>query len=99
MVQPINDGVLLEVIDKGLSAIGTNAKQALWHCLEKDFEFDQNKVPENLEAFGDTLKDFFGLGYCFLDALFRQYLGEATGEDLQGYKTFGDCVRSLRKKA
>jgi hypothetical protein len=99
MPQSITNEIILEVIDKGLSVIGNNAKQALWFCLERDFKFDRSKVPENLEAFEGTLKGFFGLGYSFLDTLFRQYLREATGEDLQSCETFAECVRVLRKKA
>src|SRR5665647_460858 len=99
MSQLITDEIILDVIDKGFNLLGENPKQALWFCLEKDFRFDRQKVPENLEAFEETLKGFFGLGYNFLEAHFRQQLHKATGEDLQGYKTFADCIRGLRKKA
>ena len=98
MSQLLTDKMILDTIDKGLNLLGENPKQALWFCLEKDFKFDRNKVPENLEAFEETLKGFFGLGYTFLEALFRQQLQKATGEDLQVYKTFSDCVQGLRKK-
>jgi len=98
MSKPVTDEIILGAIDKGLSALGDNPKQALWYCLERDFKFNRNEVPENLEAFEETLKNFFGLGYSFLDLLFRQYLQDATGEDLHSYKTFADCIRGLRKK-
>ena len=98
MPKPIDDGLILEVIDRGLSSLGERPKQALWYCLEKDFKFNHSKVPENMEAFEETLKDFFGLGYRFLECLFRKYLQEATGEDLKNYKTFAECVNVLRRK-
>jgi hypothetical protein len=99
MPQPVTDEIILDVIDKGFSALGDSPKQAIWYCLEKDYKFERDKVPENLEAFEEALKRLFGLGYNFLEALFRQHLHEATGEDLQSYKTFADCVCGLRKKA
>lgn len=98
MSHPLTDEIILDAIDQGLSALGENPKKALWYCLEKDFKIDRHKVPENLEAFEETLKGFFGLGYSFLEALFRQHLQNATGEDLKCYKSFADCIRGLRKK-
>ena len=95
----ITDELVIEIIDKGFSALGDSPKQAIWYCLEKDFKLERQKVPEKLEAFEETLKRFFGLGYSFLEGLFRQNLQEATGEDLQCYKSFAGCVRGLRKKA
>jgi hypothetical protein len=56
-------------------------------------------VPENLEGFKPALQELFVLGYIFIESLFLKHLHNATGEDLQGYKTFADCVRSLRMKA
>jgi hypothetical protein len=99
MSELIKDEIILDTIDKGLNLLGENPKCALWFCLEKDFKFDRHKVPENLEAFEEALKSFFGLGYNFLESFFRQHLQKATGEDLKDYKTFADCVRGLRKKA
>jgi hypothetical protein len=93
------DDIVIKAIDKGLSALGESPKQAVWYCLEKDFKLDRTKVPENLKAFEETLKKFFGLGYGFLDALFRVNLQQATGENFEGYKTFADCVQALRVKA
>jgi len=52
-----------------------------------------------IKAFEEALQKLFGLGYIFLESLFLKHLHNATGEDLQGCKTFADCVRSLRMKA
>jgi len=102
MSKLITDEIILDAINKGLSALGETPQKALWYCLEKDFKFDRNKIPEDFEAFEafeKTLKGFFGLGYTFLESLFRQELQKATGEDLKDYKTFADCIQGLRKKA
>ena len=94
-----SDQMVNDIIEKGLNSLGESPKNALWFCLEKDFGFNRQKVPETLEAFQQTLQKFFGLGYSFLDALFRNYLSEATGEDLGNYSSFADCINFLRKKA
>ena len=99
MTSVVTDEMILDVIEKGLSALGESPKQAIWYCLEKDFKFERHKVPENLDSFEETLRKFFGLGYSFLESLFRKHLEEATGEDLQGYNTFSDCIRGLRDSA
>lgn len=99
MTSGITDEIILAVIDKGLASLGESPKQALWFCLEKDFNFDRNKVPENLEAFQQVLQRFFGLGYNFLETLFIRYLSEATGEDLSSQSSFVECVTRLCMKA
>ena len=98
MSQIVIDEIVLDVIDKGLAELGESPKRAIWYCLEKDFKFERRKLPEKLEAFEEALQKLFGLGYIFLESLFLKHLHNATGEDLQGYKTFADCVRSLRMK-
>lgn len=95
----INDELILEVIEKGLSALGKNPKEAIWSCLEKDFKLNKQKVPGNIEAFQQAMQRFFGLGYNFLEALFLKYLSEATGEDLLNYSSFAECITRLRTKA
>jgi hypothetical protein len=99
MTSGITDEIILAVIDKGLASLGESPKQALWFCLEKDSNFDRNKVPENLEAFQQALQRFFGLGSNFLETLFIRYLSEATGEDLSSQSSFVECVTRLRMKA
>ncbi len=98
MINNFSDKMVLDVIEKGLNSLGESPKKAIWFCLEKDFGFDRQKVPENLEAFQQTLQKFFGLGYFFLDALFRNYLAAATGEELGNYSSFAQTVHFLRKK-
>jgi len=86
------------VIDRGLSALGETPKQAIWFCLENKFHFDRTKLPGNIEEFQDALEKTFGLGYSFLEALFREYLHEATGENFGPFVSFADCVNQLYLK-
>lgn len=95
----ITDELILDVIEKGLSALGENPKAAIWSCLEKDFNLDKQKVPRNIEAFQQAMQRFFGLGYNFLEALFLKYLSEATGENQPSNSSFAECILSLRMKA
>jgi len=96
--KPIDNGLILSIIEKGLDSLGDNPKRAIWYCLENDYGFSRTSIPENLETFQSVLEKIFGLGYSFLDALFRKYLQEATGENLQGYESFVESVQALRFK-
>jgi len=98
MSEIINDEIVCDIIDKGLSALGESPKQAIWYYLEKDFKINRYHLLENLDAIEKAFQMIFGLGYSFLEGLFRQQLHEITGEDLQGYESFADCIRSLRMK-
>ena len=99
MPEPINDNMILSVIDKGLDAIGSTPKQAIWSCLEKDHGINQTNVTQNLEKFILLLEKFFGIGYNFLDTLFRLHLQNITQENLEGNSSFLQCVEALRLKA
>ena len=98
MNKPVNvdDETILAVIDKSLASLGENPHKALWVCLEKNFNVDRTKVPENLETFQRILQRFFGQGYTFLETLFIRNLSEVTGEKLDNQSTFVDCVTRLR---
>jgi hypothetical protein len=98
MSKPINDEIILQAIDQSLSALGDGPKQALWSFIEKDSNISRQKVPQNVEEFEQTLQKVFGLGYKFLDSLFKKYLSDATGENLNEYTSFAASVRSLRSK-
>jgi len=98
MTGRINDQIVLNVIEKGLSSLGENPKNAVWVCLEKDFHFDRHNAPEKLDEFQKALERVFGFASNFLDALMKNYLSEATGEDLSKYSSFAESVTDLFKK-
>lgn len=99
MSKSISDEIVLQVIERGFDSLGETPKQAIWFCLEEKFGFNRKKVPENIEAFQEALQKIFGLGYNFLDALFRQYLQEATGEQFHNCASFAECVSLLQIRA
>jgi hypothetical protein len=99
MSEIINDEMVLDIIDKGLGALGESPKQAIWYYLEKDFKINRLKLLENFDAVEKAFQTIFGLGYSFLESLFLHQLHETTGVDLQGYKSFADCIRSLHLKS
>ena len=98
MTNRVTDETVLQVIEKGLSSLGENPKQATWSYLEKNLNVNKQEMPENLDRFQQALQKLFGQGSNFLDALFRETLSEATGEDLTSYTSFNECVAALRKK-
>ncbi len=96
MSKHISDEIILETIERGFDALGESPKQAIWFCLEEKFGFNPKKVPKNIAAFQEALQKIFGLGYDFLDVLFRQYLHEATGEKFVNCENFTQCVAFLK---
>ncbi|PVX25851.1 MAG: hypothetical protein CW691_03270 [Candidatus Bathyarchaeum sp.] len=87
--------VMLEVIERGLDSLGESPKKAVWIVLEEQFNVDRNKIPIDVKEITDALQKLFGLGYSFLDALFKQYLEDATGRIFED-KNFLECVASLQ---
>jgi hypothetical protein len=87
--------LVLEVIDKGLTVLGTTPKQAIWSFLETDFNVKPDKLPKNIREFTEGLEKIFGIGYKFLDQLFCHYLEEATGKRFSKSKTFCEHIETL----
>ena len=98
MTNNITDEIIMEVIDKGLSTLGENPKQATLFCIEKEFNISVQDMPKNIQQLQAALQKLFGLGYNFLDALFRKYLSEALGEDLSKCHSFAESVSILRNQ-
>ena len=98
MSKSISDEIVLQIIERGFDALGESPKQAIWFCLEEKFGFNRKKVPENLADFQAALQKIFGLGYSFLDVLFRKYLEEATGEKFHNCASFAECVSLLQSR-
>jgi hypothetical protein len=98
MSEPINNRLILSIIERGIDTLGEDPKKTLWLCLENDYNYTQENIPENLEAFQHVLQEIFGAGYSSLDNLFRLQLQETTSEDLRGYASFVECVKALRNK-
>ena len=97
-MQKSTDLFVLKAIDKGLSAIGNKPKETLLFSLEKDFGLDWPEIPQNITAFEEILKKFFGPGYTFLNSLFLKFLEEESGLSLQNYESFAECVNCMSEK-
>ena len=93
-----NDEIVLKAIDEGLHSLGESSKQALWYYLETEFKLDRNRIHEDLTDFQNILKQFFGSGYTFLDALFCQCLEELADEKFDNKASFVECVNHLYAK-
>ncbi len=94
LFQPSANAIVLAVIERGLDALGDSPKQAIWTFLEKDYNLDKNELPENIRTFHEALQKIFGLGCNFLDALFCNYLEQATGKQFPETQSFVECVES-----
>ena len=89
-----HNGLLLEVIERGLDSLGESPKKAVWIVLEEQFNIDRNEIPLNINEITNALQNIFGLGYNFLDTLFKQNLEDATGKVFKN-KNFSESVGSL----
>ena len=96
MSKQLTDSLLLSIIDDGLDALGESGKKAVWFYLQQDPNFSREKIPQNLESFEKALQNLFGLGYDFLESLFRRDLQDATGKDLSKKRSLSECVSYLR---
>jgi hypothetical protein len=90
-----SDQLIIEVIEKALSSLGESPKKAVWYCLEKNFKVYRADLPRNIVDFEEALQKIFGLGYSFLETLFRNYLTEATALNFDSCNSFAECVHSL----
>jgi len=94
MAKKISNESIISIIDLGLSSLGDNGKQAIWFYL-KDRGFTEQNAPDNLPKFMDALKEIFGLGFSFLDQIFRQQLLTITKlETIQG-SNFVECITCI----
>ena len=98
MSKRFHNGLILEIIERGLNSLGESPKKAIWIVLESKFNIDRNKIPINIRGITNALQDIFGLGYSFLDILFKQHLEDETGKTFEN-KNFFECVQSLRFEA
>ena len=54
---------LLQCVDRGLDAFGTNMKQAVYWALMSKEAISSDRILSNPEAFVRALKEIFGAGY------------------------------------
>ncbi len=97
MEKPLPNYIIAKAIDLGLSSLGESGKQALWFYLINE-GFTPENAPENIEGFVQALKNFFGLGYNFLDDILRHQLNQVTGKDLTSYSNFAECISGLKNQ-
>ncbi len=95
MQEQATDSKIILAIELGLSTLGESGKQALWFYLNSQGFTPQN-VSKDIKGFTDLLKNFFGIGYKFLDSIFCQKLAETTGENLNINGDFVQCVNLVR---
>jgi hypothetical protein len=98
MTSRLNNETILQIVNRGLDSLGESPKNALWYYLTTEFNFDQQKLHENLASFQEILQKLFGAGYPFLDSIFRHYLEEVTGEKCDANASFVECVECLCTK-
>lgn len=75
------DELILASIEKGLGVLGETPRNAIWAILEQDYNIDIHKKTLDVKKITEILQKIFGLGYRFLDALFKQNLEQSVGKE------------------
>ena len=91
------DELILSIIDEGLSLLGDNPKKMMWLMLENEYGFSRPNIPKDLTGFLATLQSIFGLGYSFLDSVFKTLLQKAVSDKLNEAGSFAECINYLRR--
>ena len=65
--------------------------------LEQEYGFSRENIPKDLTAFVGVLQSIFGLGYSFLDSIFKSLLEQEIGEKLEVNSSFVEYVQNLRR--
>ena len=97
MPEEISEELIFSIIDNGLSVLGEKPKKMIFSMLEQDYGFTKENIAKDLTEFLGVLHLIFGLGYNFLDSIFKSLLEKATGEKFEGVSDFAECVSYLRR--
>ena len=92
------ESIIIRAIDQGLDVLGESPKKALLYHLENGLGVSGHNAFSDIERFEKALRLFFGPGYTYLDSVFRQNLQNFSGENLENYKSFSECVGYLSSK-
>ena len=68
------DGLLLDAIDDGLSALGDAGKASVYIYLESQFNIRKQEIPSKLNDFSKALERIFGLGARHLEVWLMENL-------------------------
>lgn len=98
MPKPPIESIVLRAIEQGLDVLGESPKKALLYHLDNALGISWQNTSANIKHFEEALKMFFGPGYNYLEAIFRQNLQNASGENLDEYKSLSECVDYLYTK-
>ncbi|MDH5450178.1 MAG: hypothetical protein OEX77_04635 [Candidatus Bathyarchaeota archaeon] len=77
------EGLLLNAIDEGLSALGESPKRVVYFYLEKKFNINRREIPDKIEDFVEALEKIFGLGAKFLQILIIKQLYQKIEKNLE----------------
>jgi hypothetical protein len=92
--------VLIEAVDYGLLLLGPTARKAIYFHLEKDYSLPKERIPEDMQAFTESLNRMFGAGAQVIQRLILENLHSKLGLDLDrsGEKDFLSCVDKAKEE-
>jgi archaellum biogenesis protein FlaJ (TadC family) len=94
------DQLLLESIDDGLSILGNEPKQAVYHYLATIGSLDRERIPDKLDEFSTGLKKALGSASKVIERLILKNLFQRMGSTFRESSglEFTDYVAEARRR-
>lgn len=94
------DQLLLESIDEGLSVLGSEPQQAVYHFLLTICALRREEIPNRVSDFASGLKKALGGASKVIERVILKKLFEKTGSAFREVpeSDFGQCVADARRR-
>lgn len=91
--------ILKDAVDHGLLVLGPSARKAIYFHLEKNYSITKDQIPENIEAFTESLARMFGAGAQVIERLILEDLQTQLGLKIEESRdsNFLNCLDKARE--
>ena len=91
---------LLQSVDKGFFALGVTVREALYQCINRNYQLRREKIPDHLETFHQALHNL-GAGAKIMEKLIARNLYTKLGLNFTEHAncTLVDIVNHARREA
>jgi len=83
---------LSEAVDAALSSLGDSSKQAIYFCLEKNFNVEKQEIPNKFEEFANAIEEMFGDGAKILEVEIMKQLYVKIGSSFEYFPEKEDLL-------
>jgi len=92
--------LLLDAVDRGLTALGESVMESIYYHLEKTYSISRDEIPDRLEDFSSGLGRMFGAGGKVMEKIIVEELHSRLGskpEEKAG-RSFVDHVNEAKAR-